>query len=243
LELAVLGGTLTAIGAGLLARAATLEVAARDVVPALLQSVIVMVVVALLMRRGYGRAAAVAEPLPLGVALEARGSTVQRSAGGAAWATVAALLVDAFLERVVFENAGGSVPPAVLVGALWVGAGSAGAPPVAARHALAAAQRHDPAAGRDVAPPLPRPAPDALHALSRVPGGAAAAGARWPEPPSAALDVTSRVAAAARRRRPPDRRQGRRPPHAQPLGRPAALGREVHVRRVAGSTTSPSTCR
>jgi hypothetical protein len=125
LELAVLGGTLTAIGAGLLARAATLEVAARDVVPALLQSVIVMVVVALLMRRGYGRAAAVAEPLPLGVALEARGSTVQRSAGGAAWATVAALLVDAFLERVVFDNAGGSVPPAVLVGALWVGAGSA----------------------------------------------------------------------------------------------------------------------
>ena len=125
LELSVVGGTLTAIGAGLLGRAATLEVAARDVVPALLQSVIVMVLVALLLRRGYGRAAAAAEPLPLGTALESRASTVQRSVGGTAWATVAALLVDALLERVVFADAGASVPPAVLVGALWLGAGAA----------------------------------------------------------------------------------------------------------------------
>jgi len=125
LELLVLGGTLTAIGAGLLTRAATLDVAAREIVPALLQSVIVMVLVAVLLRRGYRRAAAVAEPLPLGVVLETRGSTVQRSASGAAWATVAALLVDALLERVVFADSGASVPPAVLVGALWLGAGTA----------------------------------------------------------------------------------------------------------------------
>lgn len=125
LELSVVGGTLTAIGAGLLGRAATLDVAARDIVPALMQSVVVMVLAGLVLRRGYGRAAAVAEPLPLGVALEPRGSTVQRSAGGAAWATVAALVVDALLERVLFADAGESVPPAVLVGALWLGAGTA----------------------------------------------------------------------------------------------------------------------
>jgi hypothetical protein len=125
LELSVLGGTLTAIGAGLLGRAATLDVPAREIAPALVQSVVVMIVVALILRRGYGRAAVAAQPLPLGVAVEARGRTIQRSASGAAWATVAALVVDALLEQVVLDGAGDSVPPAVLVGALWLGAGTA----------------------------------------------------------------------------------------------------------------------
>jgi len=125
LELIVLGGTLAAIGGGLLARAATLDVAAGEIVPALMQSLLVAVVVTVVLRRGYGRAAAAAAPLPLGVVLEPRASTVSRSASGAAWATVAALLVDALLERVLFSGGDRTVPPAVLVGAMWLGAGAA----------------------------------------------------------------------------------------------------------------------